>query len=137
VAKTRPGPEGIKIIPRSPFKKELLTNHLLKDKFNPLRDQLTDFPGFLLGIREPGLKVDRLRNPFDIPRNELLDQVSAKSFLFVKIGKKVTKAKSLRRLLWGQVCFVLTKVAQMAKSRPISSQCFSRNPMLGSIKSST
>jgi integrator complex subunit 6 len=76
VMKTRTGPEGIKVIPRSPFKKELLTNHLLKDKFNPLREQLTDFPGFLLAIREPGMKVDRLRNPFDIPRNQLLDQAS-------------------------------------------------------------
>ena len=75
VLKTRAGPEGIKVIPRSPFKKELLTNHLLKDKFSQLREQLTDFPGFVLGIREPGLKVDRLRNPFDIPRNHLLDQV--------------------------------------------------------------
>ena len=69
------GPDGIKVVPKSPFKKELLTNHLLKDKFNPLRDQLTDFPGFLLGIRESALKVDRYRNPFDIPRNTLLDQV--------------------------------------------------------------
>lgn len=38
-------PEGIKVTPRSPFKKELLANQLLKDKFALLRDQLTDFPG--------------------------------------------------------------------------------------------
>ena len=44
--KSRNGiPEGIKVVPRSNFKKELLTNHMLKDKFMLLRDQLTDFPG--------------------------------------------------------------------------------------------
>ena len=82
VAKGRVGPEGIKVIPRSPFKKELLTNHLLKDKFSLLRDQLTDFPGFLLGIKDPivhgiaGKSTNnRFRNPFDIPRNGLLDQI--------------------------------------------------------------
>ena len=41
-------PEGIKVAPRSPFKKELLANQLLKDKFALLRDQLTDFPGRFL-----------------------------------------------------------------------------------------
>ena len=82
VAKGRIGPEGIKVIPRSPFKKELLTNHLLKDKFSLLRDQLTDFPGFLLGIKDPivhGISGkstnNRFRNPFDIPRKGLLDQI--------------------------------------------------------------
>ena len=82
VAKSRIGPEGIKVVPRSPFKKELLTNYLLKDKFPLLRDQLTDFPGFLLGIKDPivngiGGKStnNRFRNPFDIPRKGLLDQI--------------------------------------------------------------
>ena len=67
---------------RSPFKKELLTNNMLKDKFALLRDELTDFPGFLLGIRDPNLNGgagkpsnNRFRNPFDIPRKGLLDQV--------------------------------------------------------------
>jgi len=73
-------PEGIKVTPRSPFKKELLTNHLLKDKFTQLRDQLTDFPGFLLGIKDTTIKGassggNRFRNPFDIPRKSLLDQI--------------------------------------------------------------
>lgn len=82
VAKGRIGPEGIKVVPRSPFKKELLTNYLLKDKFSLLRDQLTDFPGFLLGIKDPIVNGvagkstnNRFRNPFDIPRKGLLDQI--------------------------------------------------------------
>ena len=81
LSKSRIGPEGIKIVPRSPFKKELLTNNLLKDKFSMLREQLTDFPGFLLGIKDTtfigGGKStnNRFRNPFDIPRKGLLDQI--------------------------------------------------------------
>ena len=73
-------PEGIKVVPRSPFKKELLTNHLLKEKFGLLREQLTDFPGFLIGIKDPQTSKkdgggNLFRNPFDIPRKSLLDQV--------------------------------------------------------------
>jgi len=75
-------PEGIKVAPRSPFKKELLANQLLKDKFALLRDQLTDFPGFLLGIKDTKSKGglisstgNRFRNPFDVPRKSLLDQI--------------------------------------------------------------
>jgi len=52
-----------------------LNNIVIKDKFTALREQLADFPGFQLAIKENGLKFDRLRNPFDIPRNVLLDQV--------------------------------------------------------------
>lgn len=75
VAKGRLGPEGMRVVPRSPFKKELLgsSSFLYKDKFSIVKDQLTDFPGFLLGIRDPNMKVNRLRNPFDIPRHSLLD----------------------------------------------------------------
>ena len=29
----------------------------------------------MLGIRDPNMKVNRLRNPFDIPRHSLLDQL--------------------------------------------------------------
>lgn len=50
-SKARIGPEGIKVAPRSAFKRELLSNHLLRDRFGLLKDQLTDFPGFMLGIK--------------------------------------------------------------------------------------
>ena len=50
-SKARVGPEGIKVAPRSAFKRELLSNHLLRDRFGLLKDQLTDFPGFMLGIK--------------------------------------------------------------------------------------
>ncbi len=76
VSRQRVVPDGIKVVPLSPFKKEILTNHTLKDRFSLLKDQLTDFPGFLLGIRDSSLKPNRLRNPFDIPRHMLLDQVT-------------------------------------------------------------
>ena len=42
-----------------------------------IRDQMTDFPGFLLAIKDPTNlnKSNRFRNPFDVPRGCLLDQV--------------------------------------------------------------
>ncbi len=82
-SKIRTGPDGIKVIPRSPFKKELLNNHLLRDRFALLRDQLTDFPGFMLGIKDAGLKSNGLRNAFDIPRHSLLDQVNNRAVYVV------------------------------------------------------
>eukprot|EP00094_Tigriopus_californicus_P006809 TCALIF_06558-PB protein Name:"Similar to ints6-a Integrator complex subunit 6-A (Xenopus laevis)" AED:0.11 eAED:0.11 QI:0/0.5/0.8/1/1/1/5/294/965 len=75
ICKQRLGPDGIKVIPRSAFKKELLSTHLFKDKFSGLKDQLTDFPGFVLGIKDSSTKTNRLRNPFDVPRHSLLDQL--------------------------------------------------------------
>lgn len=75
ICKQRLGPDGIKVIPRSAFKKELLSTHLFKDKFTGLKDQLTDFPGFVLGIKDSATKTNRLRNPFDVPRHSLLDQL--------------------------------------------------------------
>lgn len=76
ITKQRLGPDGIKITPRSPFKKELLSNHTMRDKFSSLKDQLTDFPGFMLGIKDSSMKSNSLRNPFDISRKNLLDQVT-------------------------------------------------------------
>lgn len=81
VAKHRAHPDGIKVIPMSPFKRELLNSHLFRDKFMASRDQFTDFPGFMLGIKDNlgTAKPNKLRNPFDIPRHGLLDQVKKSS----------------------------------------------------------
>ncbi|XP_071441466.1 integrator complex subunit 6 isoform X2 [Hetaerina americana] len=75
------GPEGIRLVSRSPLKKELISHPLLLDKFANLRDQLNDFNGFVIGIRggigSSGLRRGQsFRNPFDIPRQLLLDQVA-------------------------------------------------------------
>ena len=65
--KGKVGPDGIKVIQKSSLKREMMEG---------LRDQVTDFPGFMLGL--PGhksLETHPLRNPFDIPRHMLLDQL--------------------------------------------------------------
>ncbi|XP_046383317.1 integrator complex subunit 6 [Ischnura elegans] len=75
------GPEGIRLVSRSPLKKELISHPLLLDKFSNLRDQLNDFNGFVIGVRggvgSTGWRRGQsYRNPFDIPRRLLLDQVA-------------------------------------------------------------
>ena len=73
------GPDGIKVIPRSPLKRELLENPSVRETPPFLRDQLTDFPGYMLGLPEkPATETHPLRNPFDIPRAALLDQVTTR-----------------------------------------------------------
>ena len=65
--KGKVGPDGIKVIQRSP-----LSNSLA----GALSGQVTDFPGYMLGLpQQKGGESHPLRNPFDIPRNRLLDQL--------------------------------------------------------------
>ena len=79
------GPDGIKVISRSPLKK-LLENLTVRETPSLLRDQLTDFPGFMLGLPEKsGSETHPLRNPFDIPRTSLLDQVCLENQLRVLV----------------------------------------------------
>eukprot|EP00088_Acartia_fossae_P009653 TRINITY_DN1470_c0_g1_i11.p1 TRINITY_DN1470_c0_g1~~TRINITY_DN1470_c0_g1_i11.p1 ORF type:complete len:1068 (-),score=228.93 TRINITY_DN1470_c0_g1_i11:1485-4688(-) len=63
------GPDGIKVIPRSQMRRELMENP-------SIREQLTDFPGYMLGLPEKAAtETHPLRNPFDISRSALLDQI--------------------------------------------------------------
>lgn len=64
-------------MPRSPLKKDLTTHPCLQDKFTALRDQLTEFGGFVVGLSRGRHKTQAhtYRNPFDIQRRDLLDQV--------------------------------------------------------------
>jgi len=74
--KGKVGAEGIKVIPRSPLKRELVENPVSREAAPSVRDQLTDFPGHMLGLPEKqAAESHPLRNPFDIPRAALLDQV--------------------------------------------------------------
>ncbi|XP_057380778.1 integrator complex subunit 6-like [Daphnia carinata] len=68
--------DSIKVIPRSAFRKDFISNPTLIDKFLNLRDQMSDFPGFALALKEREMRAQNLRNPFDIPRSTLLDQVA-------------------------------------------------------------
>ncbi|XP_063839642.1 integrator complex subunit 6-B [Ostrinia nubilalis] len=69
--------ESVRVMPRSPLKKDLTTHPCLQDKFTALRDQLNEFGGFVVGLSRGRHKtqVHTYRNPFDIQRRDLLDQV--------------------------------------------------------------
>ncbi|KAM3967695.1 LOW QUALITY PROTEIN: integrator complex subunit 6 [Aphomia sociella] len=69
--------ESVRVMPRSPLKKELTTHPCLQDKFSALRDQLNEFGGFVVGLSRGRHKsqAHTYRNPFDIQRRDLLDQV--------------------------------------------------------------
>lgn len=75
------GVESVRVIPRTPLKKDLTTHPCLQDKFTTLRDQLNEFGGFVVGLSKSRYKaqVHTYRNPFDIQRRDLLDQVSVKN----------------------------------------------------------
>jgi integrator complex subunit 6 len=69
--------EGVRVLPRSPLKKDLASHPLLQDKFTSLREQLNEFGGHVVGLMRGHSQKGRqsYRNPFDIPRHCLLDQV--------------------------------------------------------------
>ncbi|XP_076029735.1 integrator complex subunit 6 isoform X2 [Oratosquilla oratoria] len=68
--------EGIRVQPRRPLSRNLMSNHTLKDKLSHLRDQVTDYSNFLLAVCEGEVNPQMYRNPFDIPRSRLLDQLA-------------------------------------------------------------
>ena len=58
------GPDGIKVVPRTQVQN------------SSIRDQLTEFHSYMLGLPEKtATETHPLRNPFDISRSALLDQV--------------------------------------------------------------
>lgn len=69
--------ESVRVMPRSALRKDLTTHPCLQDKFTALRDQLNEFGGFVVGLSRGRHKTQAhtYRNPFDIQRRDLLDQV--------------------------------------------------------------
>ncbi|XP_025831551.1 integrator complex subunit 6-A isoform X2 [Agrilus planipennis] len=69
-------PEQIWMLPRVTLKKDLITHPLLLDKFNAQRDQLLEQGNlFVCSIEKERLSVS-FKNPFDIPRDRLMQQVA-------------------------------------------------------------
>ncbi|XP_046654830.1 integrator complex subunit 6-like isoform X2 [Daphnia pulicaria] len=83
--------DSIKVIPRSAFRKDFITNPNLIDKFLNLREQMNEFPGFALALKEREMRAQNLRNPFDIPRSTLLDQVARMRANFLQPSLAHTK----------------------------------------------
>lgn len=91
---TSPVTEGIRVIPRSPLKKDLVSHPLLQDKFIGLRDQLNEFGGFVVGLvrnQQQQRGAHSYRNAFDVPRKSLLDQVVRMRANFLQPGLMHTK----------------------------------------------
>ena len=61
------------------------------DKFLNLRDQMNEFSGFALALKEREMRAQNLRNPFDIPRSTLLDQVARMRANFLQPSLAHTK----------------------------------------------
>ena len=83
--------EGMKVLARSPLKRDLLMNHLIKDKFLAVREQLTDFPGFQINIKDTLPPSNGFRNPYDIERKNLLDQIIRMRANFLQPSSKYSK----------------------------------------------
>jgi len=83
--------DGIRVIPRSPLKRDLLMNHLIKDKFSSVKEQLTDYPGFQVNIKDLLAPSNAFRNPYDIDRKNLLDQIIRMRSNFLQPSSKYSK----------------------------------------------
>lgn len=72
------GPEGIRVIPRSDPRKDLgiSSNPAFSARFGSWREQINDYNGFMLGIRDKEVRIQSYRNSFDIQRASLLDQIA-------------------------------------------------------------
>ncbi|CAB3240509.1 unnamed protein product [Arctia plantaginis] len=70
------GSESVRVMSRSPLRKDLTTHPCLQGKFSALRDQLNEFGGFIVALSRDRHKAQAhtYRNPFDIQRRDLLDQ---------------------------------------------------------------
>lgn len=56
-----------------------------------MREQINEFPGFALALKEREMRAQNLRNPFDIPRSALLDQVARMRANFLQPSLAHTK----------------------------------------------
>ncbi|XP_046742052.1 integrator complex subunit 6 isoform X2 [Diprion similis] len=86
--------EGVRVMPRTPLKKDLVSHPLLQDKFTGLRDQLNEFGGFVVGLvrnQQQQRGAQSYRNAFDVPRKSLLDQVVRMRANFLQPGLLHTK----------------------------------------------
>ncbi|CAH0560837.1 unnamed protein product [Brassicogethes aeneus] len=65
-------PEQIRVLPRVTVKKELITHPLLTDKF---KDQIQEPPNVFVSTLDKERVSVSFKNPFDIPRHRLIQQV--------------------------------------------------------------
>ncbi|GAB6024222.1 Integrator complex subunit 6 [Chamberlinius hualienensis] len=85
--------EGIRVIPRSDPRKDLKfhSNSTLSERFSALKEQIVDYNGLIVGIQDKDMKTQSYRNPFDIPRITLLDQIARMRANFLQSSVSHTK----------------------------------------------
>lgn len=67
--------EQIRVVPKVTLKKELISHPLLSDKFTTLRDQVMEQTTAWTCTLDKERQTVSFKNPFDIPRNRLIQQV--------------------------------------------------------------
>ncbi|KAF2899520.1 hypothetical protein ILUMI_06655 [Ignelater luminosus] len=77
-------PEQIRIISRVTLKKELISHPLLVDKFSSQRDQLMEQSNMFIATVDKERPTISFKNPFDIPRDRLMEQVDRMRNNFVQ-----------------------------------------------------
>lgn len=70
--------EQIRVVPRVTLKKELISQPLLVDKFSSQREQLIEQGNLFIATVDKERPTISYKNPFDIPRNRLMEQVRQK-----------------------------------------------------------
>ncbi|XP_066252251.1 integrator complex subunit 6-B [Euwallacea similis] len=68
-------PEQIRLLPTVTLKKDLISHPLLQDKFQAQRDQLLEQGYLFASALDKERQTVSFKNPFDIPRNRLIQQV--------------------------------------------------------------
>lgn len=69
-------PEQISLYPKVTLKKDLVSHPLLTDKFNAQRDPILEQTNLFVTTLEKERQTVSFKNPFDIPRHRLVQQVA-------------------------------------------------------------
>lgn len=81
VVQEKPKNEGIKVAPRSQIsilqRKDFhQLMHIFGSDISTLKEQLNEYNGFTLAVPDKDVTPQTYRNPYDIPRKQLLDQLA-------------------------------------------------------------
>lgn len=68
--------EQFRMLPVVTLKKDLISHPLLQDKFQSQRDQILEQGHLFISTLDKERQTVSFKNPFDIPRNRLIQQVS-------------------------------------------------------------
>ncbi|KAF7287926.1 integrator complex subunit 6 [Rhynchophorus ferrugineus] len=68
-------PEQIRVLPKVILRKDLISHPLLQDRFQAQRDQILEQSNIFVSTLDKERQTVSFKNPFDIPRNRLIQQV--------------------------------------------------------------